>query len=490
MKKLTLFSLIWLVTTLANAQITFSPHIQIQNAGIISYCIADDFNNDGLTDLITASEGSFVYLLWIYKQQNGQLVFQDTIKYNETGYWGVSNIASGDLNNDGLKDLSIAYKDTLKIYFQDSISGFFNSTNSITFCPDTNFGIHGLACGDLNNDGLCDIVVTCWNSNPLYPSNIYIYYQNNNQTFSLSSYYKRYNYKNELLITDINNDGRNDLIVSNGGTYSSHDTDPNINCFAIYVQDTVTHYLQYPRFYAIDTITLNSWIRNTLTGIAVGDIDNDGYKDIVTAYEPGPQAYIWHNVPGNPNLFPNPPDSLGTDINPTAVYIKDLNNDGKNEIIINSDGYSRVSIFESDSNFQFTNYSLVSIWNNGNMEQQMVVVTDLNNDSLLDIATTYSYGVSIVYNTTINSVSDLINPHQSFILYPTPTKNYFTFHIKEDVINAQLEIYDLLGKRVFNKILHYNNELINTSDLSSQVYVVKLLNHGKLYLGKLIIEMN
>ncbi len=471
-----------------SAQITFGPHFQIQNAGIISYCVADDFNNDGLTDLITASKGRSVYLLWIYKQQNGQLVFQDTMKYNRTVFQGMENMASGDLNNDGLKDLVITYADTVKVYFQDSLSGFFNSTDFIVLCPDTNYTIHGLAHGDLNNDGLCDIAVSTWINTATYPSNVYVYYQSSNHSFALSSYYKIFNYKNEVIIADMDNDGLNDLIVSNGGTYSSHGPTPGMNCFAIYLQDSMTNSLQYPRFYAIDTITPNRWILNMVSGIAVGDIDNDGYNDIVTSYEPGPNAYLWHNIPGNPDLFPNQPDSLGTDINPTAVYINDLNNDGKNEIIINSDGYERVSIFESDSTYQFSNYYLVNIWNGSNMEQQMLSVCDLNNDSLLDIAATYSYGVSIIYNSTINSISDIGSSNQYFVLYPSPANDYFELKINETVSDAQLEIYDLMGKKVLDQIINSSNEIIKTTSLTSQLYLVKFLNHGKVFLGKLVIQ--
>ena len=236
MKKLLVFSfLFYLLTSYSVAQITFSPHVEIQYGGIQSYCVSDDFNKDGITDLITATKGNNSLLLWMYKQQNGSFTFYDTIRYNETGYWGANNLTSGDLNNDGLKDLVIAYSDTIKIYFQDSVSGFFNSADYITFRPDTNFGIHGLACGDLNSDGLCDIAAASWTNS--YPSNLFVYYQNSDQSFSLNPYYKRLTYNNELVIDDINNDARNDLIVINGGTYNEFDLYPEKNCFDIYIQD-------------------------------------------------------------------------------------------------------------------------------------------------------------------------------------------------------------------------------------------------------------
>ena len=467
------------------SQITFSPHVEIQNAGIRSFCIAEDFNNDGLTDLVTASESGFVYLLWIYKQQNGQLIFQDTIEYNGLGYCGVQSIASGDLNNDELTDLIISYCDSVKIYFQDSILGFFNASESITFRVDsTTGGIHGLAGGDLNNDGFCDLAVSSWNN-----SSIYVYYQNSNHTFLLRTYYKRNTQDNELLISDINNDGLNDLIVSNGGTYGAFDNDGNKNCFAIYLQDSISHYLQFPHFFAVDTITPNSWIKNTVLGIAIGDIDNDGYKDIVTSYIF--YAYIWHQEPGNPTLFPNPPDSLGSDINPSPVYIKDLNNDGKNEIIICSDGYERVSVFESDSNFQFSNFTLVSLWNTSNMEQGMMSVEDLNNDSMLDIVTTYGYGASIAYNITLSSVDDIFkNTNQDMIIYPNPSKDIFKIMLNAEILQAQLEIYNAFGEKIYTTTIHQRKETINTRGLPSGIYFVKVSEDGRQYCKELIIAQD
>jgi hypothetical protein len=463
------------------SQFAFSSHIEIPTSSLGNLCVAADFNDDGLTDLIAANGHYFNSCnLWMYEQQNGQFVFRDTIKYSVNGS-SIKGIASGDLNNDRLTDLVIEFADSIKIFFQDSVTHFFNENNCMVFSPDSSFGTYGLACGDLNGDSLCDIAATTWGG-----SEVYIYYQNPNQTFTLNTLYKRTTYLNQVIISDINNDGKNDIIVSQGGGFNSMDNGYFKNSFAIYVRDSVANDFQFPIFYAIDTITPNSWIVNTVKGISVGDINKDGYKDIVTTYIN--HAYIWHHIAGSSNFFPNPPDTLNTHSNPASVFIKDINNNGDKEIIICNDGGQYVSIYEPDSTYKFSAYTLVNVWNGSSIHNNMSV-EDFNNDSFPDIVCGYSYGISLVYNITpLIGVNDFEGENFNVYIYPNPAYDFFSIKINDEITNAQVEILDLTGKTVYKKQINSNWFYFDNRKFIPGYYFIKIYNNGKLYCGKLMIN--
>ncbi|SHH29013.1 FG-GAP repeat domain-containing protein [Thermosipho atlanticus] len=218
--------------------------------------IIDDFDNDGSLDM-------FSYNSWFYAQYVNDVLSPKQISYHRINYfkvkidnrsagsgfvtnWTVSAMASFDYNGDGFKDiLYVDRKGRFWVWLNDykkGINRFFNEKNIIFLFEDRSissdewYGGGVLDVGDVNNDGIIDIVAGHTNK-----KNIIIYFGkmvNNKLTFSK---------KNSLKIVE--NDGKL------GPTTFVDPSIPNSKS---------------PK-------SLPSF---SPTIIKISDIDRDGYKDI------------------------------------------------------------------------------------------------------------------------------------------------------------------------------------------------------------------
>lgn len=159
------------------------------------------------------------------------------------------------------------------------------------------------------------------------------------------------------LVADINNDGLNDVIID---YYSA-------NYFSVMKQKA------NGELDAVENYTINGDNEN-ISKIDIGDLNNDGRKDIITSNTKGTGIFFQNNdgTIGSFALRPNLP--LGT------YTIGDLNNDGLNDIFIIS--YNKIHFAYQNSNSlgTFTVTSLDKTWQGGATQ-----IKDINNDNLNDI---------------------------------------------------------------------------------------------------------
>ena len=79
------------------------------------------------------------------------------------------------------------------------------------------------------------------------------------------------------------------------------------------------------------------------------------------------------------------------------------------------------------------------------------------------------------------------NQIEGFALYPNPVVNgKFTIASKSNV-PKQVEIYSLLGKRMIDKVVKIN-EVVEVSNLSKGIYILKVEEEGKTAVRKLVIQ--
>ncbi len=222
-----------------------------------------DLNHDGRLDLVGIGWGTDTADVFL---QNATGTLDTPITYNVT-HGGYDDLEVGDVNSDGLTDIivmsgqSYAYEN-IGILIQKS-DGTFNPP--AYYSVGTNILTHGAAVGDVNGDSLQDVVVSYGGNSP--SANIGVFIQNNSGTLNSVTSYSSYDSPGPVEIADINNDGRKDVIVAHGGWLT----------LGVYLQGA-NGTLQPEEYYPIP-----SGSQNNPQGLAVGDINGDGLNDVVIA---------------------------------------------------------------------------------------------------------------------------------------------------------------------------------------------------------------
>ncbi len=75
----------------------------------------------------------------------------------------------------------------------------------------------------------------------------------------------------------------------------------------------------------------------------------------------------------------------------------------------------------------------------------------------------------------------------SMTYYPNPFSGNLTIEFEQSIRNAEVYIYNLLGKEVLNKQLSSQTNIINTSAIENGIYIMKVISvDGDLFVGKVV----
>ncbi len=258
-----------------------------------------------------------------------------------TGYPGVTysfgqSIALADINGDGYGDLIIgAPRDETGGYGSGALYIYTGSSGGITASDytgrniminstaSTNYFGNLVVTGDLNNDGISDIIASNNSSTNWY---VYIYtgsasfasipYDAADQTINIGAAIT------SLGLADMNNDGEEDLIVTGNNVYAGNGT----------LLDATAH--------SVGVVALGQ-------SLDAGDLNGDGKPDLVV------NDYITHlgNYIIGDGAFGFSLDhshDYGTDINNgSGVVIRDMDGDGDNDLAIGWSGDGKVYIYKN-----------------------------------------------------------------------------------------------------------------------------------------------
>lgn len=301
----------------------------------------------------------------------------------------VDNLFTEDFNNDGFRDILISNG---FLYLNDG-QGDFNITP-------TNIDESIKAAGDINNDGLPDIIL---NSDLEVPN--YLYINIGNLTFVKSSNSVIHPLDNPTsAIGDFNNDGLNDIFYSGKK------------------QTTDQERLNDPAYIYINTLDSNRFIAQKSTSISglgfiskgfavISDINNDGKEDITFGGTSPPSGF--------PGIY---------------SYVQDTNG----------------NFLRNFNTGLYNNYTL-GVYHNNEFEH-----IDLNGDGLLDFFNPFPEGKE-THVICLNNGNLSFSPYNE---YDIPHANFSSFDFSDIDRDGDLDLIyfgeDLSTNEVFTS-LYINN---------------------------------
>lgn len=308
----------------------FSPGPVLNPAGSPNERVAlFDADSDGDTDALLGNRGtpSQIFL----NDGRGRFSLGSLVGTAEdmTARSGEGDLAVGDLDNDGDQDLLFAGEQGGQIYLNDR-SGNYSAGQRIAFL--TNYDITAVI-GDLNNDGSLDLIL----ADAVDSTRVYL--NNGQASFQLGSLLEEFNFgpKLDLALGDIDGDNDNDLAIAvacipaiscsssllylNDGSAGFRSITSTMNSFYsaerillrnidgdrdldIILSGVYYGYDRVPARIAINegAQTFTNYDLDPLLDdkplAAIGDLDNDGDKDVLAIS--GPRSLVYLNCRNNP----------------------------------------------------------------------------------------------------------------------------------------------------------------------------------------------
>ena len=360
-----------------------------------------------------------------------------------------AGIVSADFNRDGKRDVAVVNTPTCKAPCNGKVT-VFTGTGSTYFNAGTQYtiGMHGMAIasGDLNRDGVTDLVVT--NGTPGDNADVSILLGIATGGFQPAHNFRLGSLSNDVFLVDMNHDGKLDLVEDGGialgdGKGSFGDLIPFPDGIA-FTYDSSTNYYsthlgvgdfngdgKFDIAAAMNDRGLGTTWRRHRTfhgiaaymsadlqqsiGIIVGKLHGGSISDIVVASQDffgggGDNEAIFFKGNGN-GTFQDGVVIGATDPTLTgAVAIGDFNHDGKNDVALSSASSVVVLLGNGDGTFNAAGGGGIT---SGPLQLAgattnsvgYVAVSDFNGDGLPDMIFTNDHGLSRLYSVPAPNVS-------------------------------------------------------------------------------------
>jgi len=303
------------------------------NPAIIAAGNLDEANG---IDLVTANAYSNNVSVLLQGTTAGQFPAASNLSLSTTTTTYPNSVVVGDVNGDGLADIVVADQSStgnVYVLLQDAANhGHFLAPITLG----TVNGVSSVAVADLNADGLNDIVATSYDrygDNGL--ASVFIQNSASHGTFLTRADYAAGAVPSAVKIADVDGDGRPDLVVADRGfTHSG-----NYGVSVLFQSATTAGTFLAPATYVTAYGAID---------VAVGDLNNDGKPDLVVANLGGSwtgSVSVLLQDPTHAGVF-NAPSNYPGIYGPLGIAIGDLNGDGKPDIAV-ADGSRATIMFQS-----------------------------------------------------------------------------------------------------------------------------------------------
>ena len=448
-----------------------------------------DVNEDGYEDFMVTTTDKTVrlYLGSSYFNLTPSVIFNYPGNDNLFDFGGCAGI--GDVNGDGYNDFiikSIFYdwgsaKGKMFLYFGGSKIDTIPKYELYEPWVQDWFGMDIEGVGDLNKDGYDDFIISSRYNWTNGKGRVYLFYGGDTISFARSTTFVDTLAIGKSLIDsffgistanigDINRDSFEDIAISAG-------YNPSGGPEKVYI------YYGGATMDTIPDIVLNSNQYEYSFGrkiINAGDLNKDGVTDFCIAG--GYNIYVYNGI----NQFNNPILIKGFGIGTGG----DINNDGYDDLIV---GYWDIKVFFGAKNFDTTNYLLIQAQDSLGFSAYISIAGDLNNNGYNEIFAfspnwpNVDSALGKIYVYSYKNITDVKENKQTapykFDLsqnYPNPFNSSTVIRYQLPIMsNVSLNIYDILGREIRSLVDGMQKPGEHTisfdaSGLSSGVYFYRL----------------
>ena len=412
-----------------------------------------DYNNDSFLDLFISNRDPIQQIPNFLFKNNGDGTFTNVSIAAGIGAGSHLSFCATffDYDNDGWQDIYVANDktSTQNLLYHNNQDGTFTEMGESSL---TNIAIDAMSTtiGDYNNDGWFDIYVT----NGIDGN--YFFRNNQDGTFSNIAMQTGTTFNSAAwgaLFLDAENDGDLDLYVSSEFDGSN----PNLLSAALYEN-------QSPNVFSILDNGSFSNDTNESYANAIGDIDNDGFPEILVSNSNNENIDLWKNSTNPLNNWLKV-KLQGTQSNRqgigSTIEIK-LGNDRQYRYTLCGEGY-----MGQNSAYEFIGLK-------GNTIIDYVKVTWLSGMQDIFYNVQANQALTIIEGTSPLSI-DVFN-NQEPNIYPNPVTDYLNI----DSISTPFsyKLYDASGRLICGATTSLSNKKIDVGHIKAGVYVLTISTNG------------